>query len=331
MENPEKQVHSIVAGYNKLNKLKIYRATYSIEYEADLVYEDTYNDSIKEGLLDSSSILDLLYKYELWDTNDEGRFREIPKLIEDNKLSQYENRLRTTTLKALKSALADLRSEYSNLFARRHAYDSYTAEGVSNYAKLSFVVRTSTFCGRKLYRFNGEVSLEEALFEYQKNTLGEESLRTLARTESWQQYWVSIKSGIKVFENPNEEQRKLIRISTFYDNLRSSPDCPPENVIDDDDMLDGYLIHSRKEREKEENQNDLEKTLSPKVANSSEVYIVCENEEDAKKVYELNSPYARAIQESRNKVLAERGKVNEVDLPDIKKRLQMEIAKAGLT
>lgn len=328
MENPEKQVHSIVAGYNKLNKLKIYRATYSIEYESDLVYEETYNEALQSGLLNNESILDLLYNYDIWTPDDEQKFLNIPKEIEDNKLSQYENRLRTTSLKALKSSLKELRDEYSNLFARRHAYDSYTAEGVSNYAKLSFIVRTSTFYGKRLYKFRGD--FEEALFEYQKNTLSEESLRTLARTESWQQYWVSLKSGVKIFENPNEEQRKLIRISTFYDNLRSSPDCPPENVIDDDDLLDGYLIHSRKEREKEENQNDLEKTLSPKVANSSEVYIVCENEEDAKKVYELNSPYARAIQESRNKVLAEKGKVNEVELPDVKKRLQMEIAKAGL-
>jgi hypothetical protein len=135
---------------------------------------------------------------------------------------------------------------------------------------------------------------------------------------------------VQIFKEPTEEQRKLIRISSFYDNLRQSPDCPPDWVIEDDDMLDGYLIFSRKEREKEGNAKDIEGGLSDKVANSSEVYIVCENQDDANKVYDLNGPYAKAVQGARDKVIAEKGRVNEVDLPDVKKKLQMEMAKAGL-
>lgn len=331
MQGPqrEKLVHSIVSGYSRFNKLKINRPNYSIEYEADIVYEETYNEAILNGLINNDSILDLLYRYELWDLQDEGRFNEIPQLIEDTKLRLYEERLHSETVKSLKVHLNVLRNEYGTLFGRRHSYDSYTAEGVSQFSKLCYMVRSCTFKGEKLYRFNEE-TLEEVIYEYQRSTLSEEQLRDIARNEPWGVYWSSLKSGIPIFKEPNEEQRKIIRISSFYDNLHQSPDCPPNFVIEDDDMLDGYLICTRKEREKESNSKDIEGSLSDKVANSAEVYVVCENQDDAKKVYDLNGAYAKAVQGAREKIITEKGRVNEVDLPDVKKKLQMEMAKIGL-
>lgn len=327
MDTDQELLHSIIAGYVSFKGLRLYKPNYSIEYEASRLYNETYSEAL-ESSYTSETILEVLYNNGLWDISKEERFQTIPKSIEDAKLNLYENRLKSETKKSIKATLSTLRSEYSSLFSQRHAYDSYTCEGISNFTRLAFIARSCTFFKEKLYKFNRE-TLESVIYEYQKSTLDESVLRRLARTESWQQYWTSLKSGIQIFKEPNEEQRKLIRISTFYDNLHSSMECPPDWVIEDDDLLDGYLIFSRKEREKEENQNDLEKTLSPKIANSSEVYIVCENEEDAKKVYDLNSNYVKNIQIARNKVIAEKGRVNDIELPDMKQRMQMEIAKVN--
>ena len=330
-EQREKLVSSIIAGYHKFKNLKVVRPSYSIEYESNLVYEDTYNEAISNEILTSQSIVTLLIEYDIWSFEKEFRFSEIPKLIDDLKLELYENRIRSDTVKALKTRLEALRTEYSTLFSTRHSFDSYTAEGIANFSKVCHIIRSCTFRGEKLYRFNGEATLEELIYSYQKNYISEEILREIGRTDPWNSVWSVIKSGVKFFQGEiTDEQRRLIRISNFYDSLRSSPDCPPDFVIEDDDMLDGYLIFHKKERDKETNQNDIEGTLSPKVAECSEIYVVCENQDDAQKVYNLNSPYAKAAQGARDKALSKTGRLCEADLPDIKKKLQMEMAKAGM-
>lgn len=324
----EKLVHSLILGYSKYKGLTLKRPTTSIEYEADLVYEETHQESLSYTIPFSEMLLKLI-EHDLWTPEQENRFTELPKLIEEGKVNLYENRTRSETLKNIRRTLADLRSEFLTLFSLRHAYDAYTCEGVANFTKLSSIVRLSVFKQEKLYRFKGD--LEEIIQEFQKNTLNDEKLREVARHEVWQGYWTAIKNGIKVFSDLTDEQRKLIRISSFYDSLRQSPDCPPDWVIEDDDMLDGFLISNRKKNEKESNERDLEGTLSDKVKNCSEVYIVCENQEDAQKVYGMNSTYAKAAMGAREKVIAEKGIVNEVDLPDVRKQLLMTAARAGIT
>lgn len=325
----DKLIHSLVIGYTKYNNLIIKRPTSDIEYEADLFYEEVYNESL-EYALTFDKLLNRLYELELWDIEREYRFSEIPKEIENNKIELYENRNKSGTVKIIKNRLQELRTEFADLFNVRHAYDSYSCEGIANFLKLCYIVKRVTFKNKKLYRFNKE-SLEEIVQEFQKSTLSEDKLREIGRNDCWSGYWTAIKNNIRVFHgNLTDEQRRIIRISVFYDNLRQSPECPPEWVIEDNDMLDGFLISNKKKESEEEDKRDFTSTISPNIANCSEVYVVCENQEDANKVYSMNNNYAKTVQAARDRVISEKGKVCEVDLPDVKKQLMMEMARAGV-
>lgn len=321
------EIYSLILGYSKYKNLTIKRPTTKIEYNSSLVYNEVYQEALTYTLT-FSQLLEKLYEKDLWDLTSEGRFNDIPKLIEDKKVELYLNRNKSETVKSIKSNLDSLRNEFSLLFTQRHAYDSYSAEGVANYIKLISIVKSCTFFKGKLYKFNED--LDEIVSVFQANTLSEEKIRSIGRNEVWLGYWTSFKAGVGLFKDLTDEQRKLIRIATFYDNLRSSPDCPPDFVIEDDDMLDGFLINKRREDENEQNSNDLESGLSEKVRNSKEIYIMCDNEEDAKRIHNMNNAYAKAAISAREKKINETGRVNEVDLPDVRKELLMSAAKVGI-
>ena len=50
----------------------------------------------------------------------------------------------------------------------------------------------------------------------------------------------------------------------MYDNIQESMDCPTEDVINDDDMLDGWFIVQNRKREKDKKEKDVD--LAEKIA-----------------------------------------------------------------
>ena len=50
----------------------------------------------------------------------------------------------------------------------------------------------------------------------------------------------------------------------MYDNIQESLDYPSEDVVEDDDMLDGWLIIQKQKRDKERAVSELENTTKNK-------------------------------------------------------------------
>ena len=118
----------------------------------------------------------------------------------------------------------------------------------------------------------------------------------------------------------------------MYDNAYQSMECPPDNVFEDDDMFDGWLIDQRRKRDKEQKQKQVDtmKNVSDK---AQEVFLFAPTREDADKVYDLNDPDARIKLRQRQNVIDQRGEGEAQDLPDTQLELrqqQMEEYKAKL-
>lgn len=329
-------VNRILAGYLRLNKLQIYPPSFLLLYESNLIYKRVYDKCKSQNLLDEVSILNFLYDRGIWTDEKEDRFSKIPKLIEDSKLELYKSRNNTAKINKIKRELEGLKDEYSELFSDRHSYDEFTTEGIANFAKKTYLIRNTTFSNGKLYSFSKE-TLGRVLTKFQENLISETQYRELGRTDPWSGHWSAIKNGLNLVPQPTEEQLRLIRYSIFYDNLYQASDCPPTWVINDDDMLDGYLIEKNISRKKEEESMDIDKVLGSKIANSSEVYIVCDDEDenalfsskDFNKINDLNDAYGRSVRTAREKALDEHGTLKDHELPDVKRRLKMQINSMG--
>ena len=121
------------------------------------------------------------------------------------------------------------------------------------------------------------------------------------------------------------EQKAMVVWSSIYDNIAESPECPHKTILDDDDMLDGWLILQRQNREKEQKKKrGNEYTGSQKIANAQEVYIPAQTEQDAKDISDLNEGYGERVRRNRLAQVEREGTVPLMKFGDIQRRLQIE-------
>lgn len=141
----------------------------------------------------------------------------------------------------------------------------------------------------------------------------------LARTSPWSGLWPVLKSNGRIFDNVNlsDEQQSLLSWSLMYDKIYESPDCPSDDIIHDDDMLDGWILVQKEERKKNMKQQEAKGALNEKVQNSDEVFIVAETKEDAEKVDALNSAQGQRIKQNRLKQLSKKGKLKQQEFKDV--------------
>ena len=112
----------------------------------------------------------------------------------------------------------------------------------------------------------------------------------------------------------------------MYDNIQESVDCPPKEIIEDDDMLDGLFIIQGKKREKEKLEQELDNQITNnKIKGSEEVFLMV-NPEDKKqleRINNLNDPHSNMIKKQRMEVIKNSNDVIEHHkLPDQHLKLQ---------
>jgi hypothetical protein len=204
----------------------------------------------------------------------------------------------------------------------RHSYDHVSCHGIANYAKLQFIIEYCVFKGKKRYTWEDYSPYTFMSFQ-QDNLIKEEDIRELSHNYPWHPIWQAGKKIGDVFGKPaillDFDQQRLVMWSSLYDNIQEQTDTPPQDVIDDDDALDGWLSIKRKERgEANFNSNN------EKIDNAQEIYVPVSNKEDAEKVDRLNSQFSRTLKKQRFNVIKQKGEIKEQDLPDIQQEIMME-------
>tara|TARA_B100001769_G_C22105678_1_gene597318 strand:- start:2482 stop:3000 length:519 start_codon:yes stop_codon:yes gene_type:complete len=164
--------------------------------------------------------------------------------------------------------------------------------------------------------------------------MSDSQIRELARNEPWRSLWSMRESaGIKLFINKDfqeltNNQKNLIVWSQLYDNIRESMDVPPDEVIEDDDMLDGWFIEQGRKRKREVKKKHLEDSLTNKdITNKDEVYVMSKKDDSSgiQDIYDMNEATSRWVISERDKQIQSEGKVAHHKLTDQKIMQQNEI------
>jgi len=159
--------------------------------------------------------------------------------------------------------------------------------------------------------------------------LNEKNIRLLARSDPWRTVWLGACKTGRLFTHPmcevTDYQRLLVSWSILYDNVYESMDRPSEEIINDDDLLDQWLLTQKEERNKENNRDKFNSKQRGVVGGTSlqEIAIPVDTVEDAKKVFELNSQIGKKSLKSRSKALWEAKTLHEGQMPDTKTNIQM--------
>jgi hypothetical protein len=293
------------------------------------IYNDAYQQAYVDGMMDEEEIDLWMRGQELWTEEDDKISEGLKKDIERLKIEIYNSRndefLRDRIRLYIRTGEIQLASHNN----KKNQYYLNTCEGFAAYEKLSWIIKNTTYQNNELYNFE-DTSLSYVVDEWQSSVLPESKIRQLARTEPWRSLWViHEKSGTQLFPNSQgleltHNQKNIIIWAQTYDNIQESMDCPNKEVIEDDDMLDGWFILQSRKREKERNEKELEDTIqSDKIRNASEVFVVT-SPKNKDKIENMNNPYSMMIKKQREELLKRKGTVTQDQFADEKLNMTMQ-------
>ena len=299
---------------------------------AEHIYQETLHSLRFETFITTEKAALLLRKLNKWNPSDEEDLKKLETHLEDRKVDLYNALYDAERQDRLRRAIKVAKSSLNNALGRKHALDHMTLDYHANLTKKKFITAMS------LRNSDGEAIYSENSLSYSDSTVLEgvinfldgdiitiEEFRELARTDPWRTMWSLGKEGC-LSSSPMEwtdDQKTLVTFAKMYDNAYQSMECPPDNVFEDDDMFDGWLISQKRDREKGKNTQHVDKMkgISDK---AQEVFVFAPTREDADKIYDLNDEHSRMKVQQREKFIEQQGSVPASELPDTKMELRMQ-------
>ena len=328
-------VSRVIAGYmrypvNKYLTLLIHTPTHDQMYEANEVYLNSYKQSAVEGAMDDEEVFELMLQKNLWSDEQQEMLDQLPKDVEEWKVQIFENFVDSEQKEMIRKYLRRAEEVFGKVHSERHAFDHMTCNGVAANSKWNWIIENcTTDTQRNPYTWK-DIGISSALSYYQRNLLDDGEIRSLARNEPWKTHWIVNKGQDSLFLNSDKEltseQRGIFIWSKMYDSISESIEAPSENIINDDDALDGWLITQRRKRDTEKNEKEVQgKIANDKIANSSEVFVMAKTKEDASKVDDVNTFTAKKIKDSRTNYIHTKGsEVKQGEFKDVKMSINQQ-------
>lgn len=321
----------------------VYDPTSTFEYQGKSFEKELCQNLVYQGVPTSDQLISILIDKKLWDANNDAKIEEMNKAIDELKKTLPTLEFQSITKQQTLNQIARFKKEINKLTQIKDSILSNSAENIARFEKYRWFLFHLTFKsnGERLWNNWDKFSKSSEKMinyfitnSYFNTEINDKTVRELARTEPWRSIWVyGVKTGNLIPMNEMTYLKKsLISWSLVYDSVYESLDCPPNEIIENDELLDVWFENQRDKREKEksEKHSDLLKSIDKKHSSAQEVGIVVESIEDAKKVFNMNSALAKSQIRSRFEVVKEKGVANELNMPDVKQNLQMQINNAAI-
>ena len=332
-------ISRIKSGYIRLKSNNIvykFKINNDLYYEADEIYYETYDKGINSKLPTDDDIYKFLVSKKIWNDDEEERLKNgIPKYIENVKVEMYNSIDRTEDVNRMKLYLNKAKEELYKIFEIRHQFDYLSAAGTALYARWQFLVENCvTLINGDKVNWN-IIQPHDILNILNYNNIAEEQIRDIARNEPWSSVWAISKKTGNIFNDCvadyTDDQKRLVSWSIMYDNVKEQEDAPTQEVIDDDDCFDGWMIVKNRNNKIESDRERFEKKLG-KNANAQEIFVPVkcmttpddEYREDASTVFNMNNPLTHSIINARIEAV-KNGPLKAAELPDIKSNINMEL------
>lgn len=299
----------------------------NIKYQAQILYNNIINDEKYYDWLREDSLENLLIFLNLWTKDTNMIIKDIEKKIDTTKVDYYSNFSFVEKKKSIKKNLENLNKQLNKILSQKEELYSNTLEGYANSLKNEFIITNSLYKNDELVfnkNNNDYILFNNIVNELNKYTINVTDFKKLARGNLWKSYW-NIKKN-NVFDNNllTDDQRTLIGISQMYDRVYEHPECPNDDIIEDDDALEGWMITQRRKIEKDKKQHQID-SLNPKLKNAQEVFLFTNDNDEAEQIIALNSPESLNRMKSKINYVNKFGHVEESQLPDVQMDLRNQL------
>ena len=303
----------------------------STKYEAELHYQDLYNEYKFSNWITESDVVHILKDNNLWSDMNERELNTLQKQIDQTKIELFKTFYIAKKQNSIRARLDYLNNRYAKFYNIRHSLDRLTVEGFCEKYKNEQLLINSLYTKNndKLTKFfeNSNVdikSLEDVSYEVGQHSIDIPEFRKIARSDLWRTYWSSNKNFL--FEKPaaewTDEQRTLVVFSKMYDSAHESSEPPPDPVFDDDDMFDGWILLQNENAKKERSKKTEDKALGSKMSNAQELFLMANSREDIREIHDMNNSASKATINERNQSIMKNKDIDASKLPDAKREIE---------
>jgi len=303
----------------------------NIRYHAQLLYNNIINDEKYNDWIREEDLSYLLINLGLWTKDTQIIMKDIEKKIDKNKIELYKSASMPDRTRTIRKALNNYRNQLEGILTHKNDLYANTLEGYASSIKHEYIIchtlyynnNTKVFANSINNNSSSYVQFNNLVNEVNKQNLSLTIYKQLARNGMWRSYWNCNKENIfnKAVSDWTDDQRTIVNMSRMYDNIYEHPECPGDNIIEDDDMLDGWVLDQQDKVKKAKKQASID-SLNPKLKNAQEVFLMANNEEDIEDIIGLNSPESlRRMKNTVNYVKAV-GETPEFNLPDTQMELR---------
>lgn len=277
----------------------------------------------------------------IWNAQAEKKLKESEEALDTLKINLYRALYKQHEQKAIRKQIKATESIINKLYIKKHSLDYMLLEYHASLIKYEFLTAiciVDVESNKSVYTYENfwhseDFILQKFLNYKENNSISQKDIRYLARSDPFRGMWLLSKEN--VFNVPcyefTEDQKNLIVFSRMYDSIYENPERPSDDVIEDDDMVDGWIIIQRKNIEKDRKQREADNILGKKgVSNNSnagEIFVFASSNDDADRVKDLNDINAQRITNMRSAAIAEKGSIEEHQLPDVQLELRNQAMK----
>lgn len=327
------------AGDVGTRRLVLCPATPEIQARAAIEYETAYQSAIRNGLLTENEALDFFNETGQWTATDQQQLDGIQEDLHKMNRGLLDYLFQVEKLEQVRQTIRRAEQALVERWRMRESLLHETAGHYALVAQQRFIIGRITCSedGQPLWPTQesfdacGELDLIGHLVEfyYIQSRVSERVIREIARTDPWRGRWVAAKATGQIFETPpyswSPNQTDLVRWSNLYDMVFEAYERPSDQVINDDDLLDSWLIRQSDKSSAQSKKRESESLLQG-VKNGGkgrqEVFVVSDRV-GARRVYELNDANSRRIVKQTQKFVQERGTVQEIELPQSQMEMRM--------
>lgn len=313
-------INQILSGKLLYKNLILDKPNIDIKYQASKIYIESIKEAEDSGLLSKEECEFLSIRKGYLTQSEYDSLEVIEADIVNLQKELYINRNSSDHVAKIKSYLKVAREEYDRISNLLSKFESYSCEGYAAFSKVLFIVSKITKLNDSLYDFSS-INIDEVVKYYISNIIFPSTIRDLSRDFPWVNKWQALKANGVVFPNGYEitdSQQLLLMWSKFYDSISESAEEVEDFVIQDNDMLDGWLTIQRENKNSKKKDKDGPVSQNSKILNAQEVYIVANNLDELKAIENMNSSSSKSVRKQRFKKIMKDGTVNHMDLPDIK-------------
>jgi len=243
----------------------------------EFLYKNSYDLAIKEGLLPSAKLEEILKARGVFTKEDEYRLSKLENQLEAQNVLLKKTKNVEANKDRIKSTISEFTKQIYEIKVKRYSRLAISAEARASEVKHSYLCWACCrdFQGNLLW-LTYEDYLQDSDIDFKNNILNEfldfnsglsqDIIRFIARSNIWRARYIhSTKCSDPLFgtavANYTVDQLSLVYWSNYYQQIYEMmpDDRPSDAIIDNDEELDKYMSRFFEEKSKEADHRRLKK------------------------------------------------------------------------